>query len=69
MTGETTRGRSVETVQAELRALESRTRAASDPALRIHVDHLRQEHEEARRARQRQFEDELMTLPSRTRPT
>jgi hypothetical protein len=69
MTGDTPKGRSVETVQAELRALESRSSAAIDPALRVHVDHLRREHEEARRARQRQVEDDLMTLPPRARPT
>lgn len=57
-------GRSVETVGAELRAVESRANAATDPALDPHVAHLRREHDEALQARQRAFEDELMTMPA-----
>jgi hypothetical protein len=63
MTWDTRNGRSVETVLAELRAIESRTLSGSDPALRGVVDHLRQEHEEARRARRRQDEDDLLAVP------
>lgn len=66
MTRDTPKGRSVETVRAELRAVESRTTSMTDPALHAHVDYLRREHQEARRARQREFEDDLMSLPDAT---
>lgn len=63
MTWDTRNGRSVETVQAELRAIEARTVTEADPALHAVVDRLRGEHEEARRARRRELEDDLMTMP------
>jgi len=57
-------GRSVETVRAELTALETGATTATDSgALREHVEHLRREHAEARRRRQRDLEDELLQLP------
>lgn len=63
MTWEPRNGRSVETVLAELRAIEARAiGSASDPLI-SHVDHLRREHQAARRARQRELEDELLQLP------
>jgi hypothetical protein len=63
MTVDTTKGRSVEMVQAELRAIETGAGSGADRALDAHVAHLRREHEEARRARQREVEDDLLALP------
>jgi hypothetical protein len=63
MTVDTTKGRSVEMVQAELRAIETGAGSGADRALDALVAHLRREHEEARRARQREDEDDLMALP------
>lgn len=57
------KGRPVETIQAELRAIQSGMSPALDTAAQSHVDHLRREHLEARRARQREIEDDLLTLP------
>lgn len=68
MTSDATKGRSVETVQAELRAVKARMGHLSDPALQAHVDHLLREHHEARRARQREFEDDLMAPPDSAQP-
>ena len=59
------KGRSVETVRAELSAIESESRyRASDEALAAHVRHLRLEHAEARAARQRELEAALLDLPT-----
>jgi hypothetical protein len=63
MTWDTRNGRSVETILAELRAIESRTINGTDPALLGVVDHLRRAHEEARRARRREHEDDLLAVP------
>lgn len=63
MTWDYPNGRPPETVQAEIRAIESREHSGADPAVLAHVDHLRREHAEARRARRRELEDELLTIP------
>lgn len=69
MTWDTHSGRSVETVRAELRAIEERQRSVADAALTAHTAHLRREHAAALRARQRELEDELLlTLPEGVEP-
>lgn len=68
MTSDTTKGRSLVTVQAELRAIESGPNSVSDRGLHAHVDHLRREQLEARRARQRELEDELLRVPEGVPP-
>lgn len=67
MTWDIRSGRSPETVGAEIRAIESREPYGADPALLAHVDHLRREHDEARRARRRELEDDLLTIPDGAR--
>jgi hypothetical protein len=65
MQQELVKGRSVETVRAELIAVETEARVrASDEALAARVSHLRSEHAEARAARRRELEAELLELPT-----
>ena len=62
---EITKGRSVETVRAELSAIETEAMfRASDEALAAQVRHLRREHAEARAARRRELEAALLDLPT-----
>lgn len=63
MTWDTRNGRSVETIRAELEAIESQASSRSDPALGAYADHLRREHQAARRSRQRELEDDFLTMP------
>lgn len=56
-----TRGRPVETVQAELQAARTWTNASSDPALQARIDLIQLEHAEALRARRRENEEDLLT--------